>query len=321
MENEKKELTLEEKEKKDLLEQIVFNGYGTKTINRFNKYWTFRTLTRQEHTKVWSMSSVVKDDNVSWLSFQMRIIQTALVSIDNVDIDEEDRETLVSKLPVQVINELFHEYQKIDEIQLEAIDNLEQIKNMSKDFFSRVRYKVMKAAGALPTEERVQKMNDHQWFFCYYQLLEDEKEEEERLKNKMDYMAFFMNPELAVKYREQQDSLKSQAEGKKTNIPNMKAHEEVNPYNPNQIISYGDTTMDESFDEKIKMFMTDDQVTELSDDVQKGNAMESKEDFLARAMANTDIVKKENEKVLNSIKKDAEKAGVNPDDLDAIEIN
>jgi hypothetical protein len=311
----------EEEEKKDLLEQIIFNGYGIKIINRFNKDWGFKTLNRQEHAKVWSISTIVHDDATSWLNFKITVVKTALISINNIEVDDESKELIFPKLPTQVIDELFTEYQKLDKMQLEAIDNLEQIKEMSKDFFSRVRFKVMKSAGALPTEDRVKKMNDHQWFYYYYQLLEDEKEEEEKLKNKMDYMAFYMNPELAVKYREQQDSLKSQAEGKKTNIPNMKAHEEVNPYNPNQIISYGDTTMDESFDEKIKMFMTDDQVTELSDDVRKGNAMESKEDFLARAMANTDIVKKENEKVLNSIKKDAEKAGVNPDDLDAIEIN
>ena len=94
----------------------------------------------------------------------------------------------------------------------------------------------------------------------------------------------------------------------------------MNPNNPNQIISYKDTTVDEDFDKKMKMFMNEDEITELSDDVRKGNATESKEDFLSRAIANTKMADKENEKVIKSINEDAQKAGVNPDDLDAIEI-
>lgn len=311
----------EEEEKKDLLEQIIFNGYGIKIINRFNKDWGFKTLNRQEHAKVWSISTIVHDDATSWLNFKITVVKTALISINNIEVDDESKELIFPKLPTQVIDELFTEYQKLDKMQLEAIDNLEQIKEMSKDFFSRVRFKVMKSAGALPTEDRVKKMNDHQWFYYYYQLLEDEKEEEEKLKNKMDYMAFYMNPELAMKVREQENSLEAQAKGLKPNKVNKtKAHEEVNPNNPNQIISYKDTTVDEDFAKKMKMFMNEDEITELSDDVRKGNATESKEDFLSRAIANTKMADKENEKVIKSINEDAQKAGVNPDDLDAIEI-
>ena len=159
----------EEEEKKDLLEQIIFNGYGIKIINRFNKDWGFKTLNRQEHAKVWSISTIVHDDATSWLNFKITVVKTALISINNIEVDDESKELIFPKLPTQVIDELFTEYQKLDKMQLEAIDNLEQIKEMSKDFFSRVRFKVMKSAGALPTEDRVKKMNDHQWFYYYYQ--------------------------------------------------------------------------------------------------------------------------------------------------------
>jgi hypothetical protein len=316
---ENKEQTQEEKEKKDLLEQIIFNGYAVKIIDRFKKHWGFKTLNRQEHARVWSISTIVDDDATSWLNFKITVIKTALVSINNIEIDEDSKEELFHKLPTQIVDELFSEYQKLDKMQLEAIDNLEQIKDMSKDFFSRVRFKVMKASGALPTEDRVKKMNDHQWFYYYYQLLEDEKEEEERLKHKMDYMAFYMNPELAMKVREQEDSAKN-GTLKPNNVDRTKAHEEINPNNPNQIISYKDTTVDDDFDKKMKMFMNENEITELSDDVRKGDATESKEDFLSRAIANTKVADSENEKILNSINKDAQKAGVNPEDLDAIEI-
>lgn len=61
----------------------------------------------------------------------------------------------------------------------------------------------MKSIGALPTEERVQKMNNYQWLWYYYNL-QQEKNNEVKEKNAIvDYLTFFINPDLAKAVQEQ----------------------------------------------------------------------------------------------------------------------
>ncbi len=131
--------------------------------------------------------------------------------------------------------------------------------------------------------------------WLYQNILEEEKEQEENMKVRMDYLAFYINPELSKQVREHE----KQQTNSKDGIVRVKKHEEVNPYNPNEVISYGDTTVDEDFDAKLAMFMEDEDVTVLDDDKSKGNAYETKEDFLSRVAENVDYVKQYNSSILS----------------------
>ena len=100
----------------------------------------------------------------------------------------------------------------------------------------------------------------------------------------------------------------------------MKAHDEATN-DPNIITHYGDTTVDEDFDAKLKLFATDEELTELDDDTHKGNSAETKDSFLSRVVGAQKEIQDANEKVLEKqVEEDAKKAGINPDDLDIIEV-
>lgn len=47
-------------------------------------------------------------------------------------------------------------------------------------------------------------MNDAQWLWSYFNIQEDEKEEEESWKNRLDYLTWFINPEMAKSVHEQE---------------------------------------------------------------------------------------------------------------------
>lgn len=68
----------------------------------------------------------------------------------------------------------------------------------------------MKAVGALPTEERVQKMNTHQWLWFYFNLMEDKKQDNQDRDNIMDYLTAFINPEMAKAVRENREATKNE---------------------------------------------------------------------------------------------------------------
>ena len=172
----------------------------------------------------------------------------------------------------------------------------------------------------LPTDKEFMHLNDHQLMWLYENISQEELEKEKNDKMKLDYLAYYVNPELAKAVRDNEKSAE-QYTTKSGNITRVKSHDEQNPYNPNEVIHYGDTTVDEDFDEKLKMFMGDDEpVTVLDDDTHKGNSSETKEDFLSRVLGAEKTIQKENDNIMKNLEKEAKEAGVNPDNLDVIMV-
>lgn len=63
---------------------------------------------------------------------------------------------------------------------------------------------MLKAIGVLPSDPQIRQMNDAQWLWCYFNIQEDEEEEEESWKNRLDYLTWFINPEMAKSVHEQE---------------------------------------------------------------------------------------------------------------------
>lgn len=128
----------------------------------------------------------------------------------------------------------------------------------------------MKAAGALPTEERVQKMSNIQWLWYYKNLIKDEEENESLMKSRIDYLAFFVNPELHKSvmdiangniYKDENDEIIQ-----KTPVPKKEG-----------------VYVNDSFEEELKAALGDEALTVLPDSSSAGNANMSQDDFLRMA--------------------------------------
>lgn len=125
----------------------------------------------------------------------------------------------------------------------------------------------MKAVGALPTEERVQKMSNIQWLWYYQNLIKDEDENEHLMKSRIDYLAFFVNPELHKSV---------------TNITNGDIYNEYNN-KINTPVKKGDVYVNDSFEEELRAALGDESLTVLPDSSSAGNANMSQDDFLRMA--------------------------------------
>jgi hypothetical protein len=278
---------------KKIINDIIFNGYGTAEFNKFDRRWLFKTLNAEEHQRLFSMSTIEDDEETNWQQYKIEMLKMAFISINDIEPSDEKKEELFDSLSPKIINELYKEYKELDEFQVNALSDVSVIDDIVKNSsYSKIRFKVMSKMGVLPTEKRAKDMNEYQWMWLYQNIIDEERENEEAMKARMDYLAFYINPEVAQKVREQEKAKKT---GNKDGIVRVKKHTEVNPYNPNEVIEYGDTTVDEDFDEKLAMFMSEDeQLTSLDDDINKGNASESKEDFLSRVMANKLFIEEQN---------------------------
>lgn len=137
----------------------------------------------------------------------------------------------------------------------------------------------MKATGALPTEERVMKMNDIQWLWYYFNLLKDDENDEKKWKSRLEYIGWFVNPELAKSVIER--DLNNNEESSNINNQNN-IHNDTEQYN-------GDIIFNDDFEKEFKEALKNEGISEdefvvLPDSTQAGNPNESKEDFLARVM-------------------------------------
>jgi len=284
---------------KQIVTDIIFNGYATAEFNKFDRRWKFKTLNAEEHQRLFSISTMEDDEETNWQQYKIEMLKMAFIAINDIEPSEEKIEEIFDSLSPKVINELYKEYKELDEIQVNALSDISNIEDIVKNnSYSKIRFKVMSKFGVLPTEQRAKDMNEYQWMWLYQNIIEEERDYEEAMKARMDYLAFYINPEVAQKVREQEKAQKKS--GKNDGIIRTEKHTEVNPYNPNEIIEYGDTTVDDDFDTKLALFMTeDDKLTALDDDKNKGDASETKEDFLSRVFANQDGVNNFNDSIMN----------------------
>jgi hypothetical protein len=220
------------------------------------------------------------------------VIGRPVLAIDNYDNDYLD------KLPQSVIDYLYDEFLLIDSEQIEMIDDTSGIKDLVHDNLLRIKYRVMKATNALPTEQCVKDMNIYQWLWYYYNLVEDKNEKEKDEKLKIDYLAMFINPQLSKQIKDERDAQNQQGIINNNNVKTTTEHTEVNPNNPNEITIYKDTNVDKDFDAKIQAVIgaSDDKFTVLPDDVVKGNVAESKQDFIQKVIQNAQLEEQENKK-------------------------
>lgn len=190
----------------------------------------------------------------------------------------------------------------------------------------------MRAAGALPTEERVQKMNDLQWLWYYRNIVLDEDEDNKSWQERLDYMGWWINPKMA-------EGVMNIKNGKKSNInskPSEQEQIENAPVGQSIINVEGNVVVNDSFEAELQKALAESgqEVTVLPESGSAGNAMESKDDFIARAMemqnmfANMPSMDNENieqnitvEDInIESEKDDNLPLGFDPDDIDYFEF-
>lgn len=132
----------------------------------------------------------------------------------------------------------------------------------------------MRTVGALPTEQRCQSMNIRQWLWYFYNIQQEEKEEDKNKEAIIDYITTFINPELAQHIRED----------KQNNQNNSTKYNQSQPLDAN-------TTINTEFEEELKQMLGEDfeNMTELpsSGGVQSNL---TKEEFFDQVLAMQDYI-------------------------------
>lgn len=276
---------------KDIIRQFIYNGYATKEFEKFQKTWVFRTLSPDEHNDiVVYVNFTYSNPNTKQREYERLVLKKALISINGVKLDEQKRDHLFDNLAVSVFDVIYEEYHELEKLQNEALLHEDLIKSLAEPSFDRIKFMVMQDAHALPTEQRVKDMNDYQWLWYWYNMQKKITNDEEIEKAKRDYMCMFINPQLWKNIKEREKSEKDSPGSGYTQT----ADENTKVY-------YGNTTVDDDFDKKIAHMMKDhdenDTPIALPDSHEKGDAHESKDDFINRVKQHEQYAIQQNAKV------------------------
>jgi len=116
------------------LQEIIFLGRLTRNVKILGKTWTLQTIDIDEHMKAVKQINLNDDNNnFTLLLLKRKLLERAIVSVEGIEIKDDEREEFVSQLPITVINLLFDEYNKLnEEFKIENEDEkklVEEIKN------------------------------------------------------------------------------------------------------------------------------------------------------------------------------------------------
>jgi hypothetical protein len=161
--------------------------------------------------------------------------------------------------------------------------------------------------GVLPVDPQLQKMNFHQWMWCYYNVVEDEKEEQEVIKAHLDRLAFIVNPDVAKSVFEHEK--KQKRKSKKGSKSSQSKFEKEDPfqnndfdietraamlgYEPSMNITPQEFLEKYKEDQKVQKILDGDldeiidenSIAEIEESDIVGDPDEDPDDFLERAMS------------------------------------
>ena len=252
---------------KKTLDDLIFLGVIKETVEIGGHIWTLQTLTTEEQLEVTNATGNYTEYIAKLYSLTIEILIRSLKMVDDEPFtDRAETTEFIKQLQPIIVNKLYEEYNKMQEKQSKSLENIDEINKLVDDPFSRIRYKVMRATSALPTEDRVKKMNMVQWYWYYLNIAKDEEEVGIADNNKIEYLTYFINPEMA--------KMVVKNNGK-----------EVNKSRVNE----SNTQYNDFFDEELKKALTEsgmgeNSFTELPSSDMAGDLNESEDDFLKRVM-------------------------------------
>lgn len=116
------------------LEQIIFLGKLTRTVEIFDKSWTIETLDFQNQVDLLTKTNAGKQDKFDFMSYKRLVVEKCLKTVEDIDIKPEEKKEFVSRLPMAVIDKLVKAYSELDEEFNKSINpqEEEEIKNSER---------------------------------------------------------------------------------------------------------------------------------------------------------------------------------------------
>ena len=93
-----------------MIEDLVSMGQETVDIMKFDKKWTFKLITSGEYLKILKNSSDYRDELTRMFKMQMEILTYALISINDISLNDDDKKKLFEKVNPTIINTLYQEF-------------------------------------------------------------------------------------------------------------------------------------------------------------------------------------------------------------------
>ena len=113
------------------LEQIIFLGKLTDTIELLGKTWTIQTLPFSDQVILQQFVGN-GDKQFDLMGYKKAVAKKCLVSIDDIEFkDDEEKEQFIENLPMVIVDRIVMKYQQLDQQFNKQFDDTdtEELKN------------------------------------------------------------------------------------------------------------------------------------------------------------------------------------------------
>ena len=209
------ELQQLEQEDFEMLHEYILTGKITQTAIIMNTTWHMHVLSYDESQEAVQRSESYNEDSRQ-LAQVLFVLSFAVDQIEDYKFKSfnETRQYL-EKLPLYIIYKAIDEYNFMFKRQENIMMNPQQIKSLVQNDYLRIKYQVMKNSGLVPAHPLVQKMNDAQWLWYYYNMDEDLEQKAEVRQSELDYMGVFINPKMAQEMIKQNEGARKRRQAEK----------------------------------------------------------------------------------------------------------
>ena len=115
------------------LQDIIFAGRLTRTVEILGKNWVLQTVDSKDNIEFLNELKNEKDDNVKFLKFRQNMIAKSLVSVDGIELKDDEGFEFISSLPIQIVSQLYDEYTELTKQIQVTPETLEELKEDVKN--------------------------------------------------------------------------------------------------------------------------------------------------------------------------------------------
>lgn len=185
----------------DLLIQLIFHGDFVQTYSINGCTFTFRHISPKTRYDLSAIAQRVQTRKAANF-IKIRAITETLVELDGISLNKAFLGPMIPQMQDRFVDVLYTFHLTTEQRKLQLY---EKLPNFCKTPQSMVRFALLNNHNTLVTDPLFQALTDEQIYWHYINIMKQKELDSKDLDNRMDYMSWFINAEMAKKVKQQNE--------------------------------------------------------------------------------------------------------------------
>jgi hypothetical protein len=186
----------------DLLVNLIFYGKIKMNYVAFGHTFTIRDIDPETRRFINEISQQIIVPKVASM-LKIKAVSKSLLEIDSVPVDSLFLEKYLWQMQNKMLDIFYQMYLITERYKMYLY---EKLPNFSRTPTSRARYAICNDMNITINNPLFNTMSEEQIYWHYINTVKNQEIENENINSKLEYLAWFINPEMAKKVKEKKES-------------------------------------------------------------------------------------------------------------------